>query len=189
MPSPWCSRSLLLFLLVLWHADSSHPYLSIFPFSNDNIKCTVLNNPKGRDPSWWASRCHSAPTHILLSLEGNVFFWNEFTPWQVDHIFWQVALLTFPECLWRIRPLVMGRAQTLLSFGVSWEASFLPGAPWLPYGPLPRTQHFLAYGKGLEFNLDVELYKGAFLSRISHKALIIAINSKRTIWRGFREVL
>lgn len=73
------------------------------------IKCAALNNPKGRDPSWWTSG-HSAPTHTLLSLEGNVFFWNEFTPWWVDHIFWQVALLTFLECLWRIRPLVMGRS-------------------------------------------------------------------------------
>lgn len=106
---PCGSHSLLLVLLVLWHADPSRPYFSSFPFSNDNIKCAALNNPKDRDPSWWTSG-HSAPTHTLLSLEGNVFFWNEFTPWWVDHIFWQVALLTFLECLWRIRPLVMGRS-------------------------------------------------------------------------------
>lgn len=185
---PCGSRSLLLFLLILWHADSSHPYFSGFPFGNDNIKCTVLNNPKGRDSSWWASG-HSVPTHTLLKLEGNVFFWNGFTPWRVDHIFWHVALLTFLECLWPIRPLVMGQSTKLLSFCVSWEASFLPGALWLPCEHFPWTQYFLAYGKGLEFKLDLELYKGGFLSRISHKALIIAINSKRTIWRGFREVL
>lgn len=88
------------------------------------------------------------------------------------------------ECLWLTHPLLLGQStNTALLLCLPGKCPFFFEQYDFFNDHFPWTQHFLSYKKWLVSNLDLEFYKGGILG----KAWLIAINSKRNIWKGIQK--